>query len=567
MIDRTKVLVLVAFAAVLGVPFVFALTREGTVSPADAERLVVITPHNEQIRYEFERAFSDWHDREYGSPVDIDWRTPGGTSEIRKQLQSIYTKALKDGTITPGGELASGAPTLPNDVLFGGGSYEHGQMKDGVSVELGTGEDRRSVQLAISTPADFSQSELDAIFGENSVGSGQLYEPEGYWIGTALSGFGIVYNRDVLAELGLDEPRSWKDLTEFGYVGWLALADPRMSGSVTTTYDSILNIYGWDEGWRILRDMCANARYFAHASTQIPIDVSRGEAAAGVAIDFYGRYQSQAFMQEGETAAEARVGYSYPIEELDSGEVVGAVHIDADPVSKLRAGPNPEIADRYIAWLVSEEAQAIWQYEAVGAGPREEAVVPGSEVEPGMVREVELGWGPERFELRRLPVRRDMYTSERMAMFVDSDVNPFELARPIPYRGWRSAIAPMMAAFAVENQNALRRAWVALNEVRVAADTRPDDAELAATLAEMEEAFYAMPVHRFPDDLTNEDGSAHPLGGEELPFNPENYRTIRAADWPNRQPSARGRIMYHRFFLTQYERVVELAKGALGETS
>jgi hypothetical protein len=56
------------------------------------------------------------------------------------------------------------------------------------------------------------------------------------------------------------------------------------------------------------------------------------------------------------------------------------------------------------------------------------------------------------------------------------------------------------------------------------------------------------------------------LAGEELEFNPENYRTIRSADWPNRQPSARGRIMYHRFFQSQYEKVVELAERALSRT-
>jgi hypothetical protein len=118
----------------------------------------------------------------------------------------------------------------------------------------------------------------------------------------------------------------------------------------------------------------------------------------------------------------------------------------------------------------------------------------------------------------------------------------------------------MMAAFAVENQDALRDAWLALNEVRALAEDRPDDAELQQTLAKMEQAFYAMPVHRFPDDLTDEDGAPHPLAGEELVFNAENYRTIRSADWDGSQPNARGRIMYHGFFRQQYATVIELAR-------
>src|SRR5690606_17069006 len=180
-----------------------------------------------------------------------------------------------------------------------------------------------------------------------------------YWLGTALSGFGIVYNRDVLEELGLPEPESFDDLTAFGYFNLLALADPRMSGSVTTTYESILNNQGWDSGWRTLREMAANSRYFATSSTRPPIDVSQGDAAAGLAIDFYGRGQAQEVMAAGETAETSRVGYVDP---------KGAVYIDADPVSILRGGPSPELAQRFVEFLLTDEAQALWQMRVYGTG-------------------------------------------------------------------------------------------------------------------------------------------------------------------------------------------------------
>src|SRR5260221_447862 len=46
---------------------------------------------------------------------------------------------------------------------------------------------------------------------------------------------------------------------------------------------------GWKRGMSDLLKIAANARYFADSSPLVPIDVSRGEAAAGVAIDFYAR--------------------------------------------------------------------------------------------------------------------------------------------------------------------------------------------------------------------------------------------------------------------------------------
>ena len=45
---------------------------------------------------------------------------------------------------------------------------------------------------------------------------------------------------------------------------------------------------------QLLMKIGANARYFTDASTKIALDVEAGEAAAGMTIDFYGRFQSEA---------------------------------------------------------------------------------------------------------------------------------------------------------------------------------------------------------------------------------------------------------------------------------
>ena len=57
--------------------------------------LVIVTPHNEAIRYEFERGFSAWHQQKYGSPVKIDWRSIGGTTEIMRYLKSEFAADMK----------------------------------------------------------------------------------------------------------------------------------------------------------------------------------------------------------------------------------------------------------------------------------------------------------------------------------------------------------------------------------------------------------------------------------------------------------------------------------------
>src|SRR5690606_5520018 len=139
------------------VPLMFRPSREVAPS-ADAARLVIISPHNEQIRYEFELAFNEWRAARGEPPVFIDWRVPGGTSEIRRILVDQYSKAITSGRLTPEGELAPGSEPMPFDLFFGGGTYEHGQMRRGVTVTLpGAGQDGqdRDISMSISIPMGF----------------------------------------------------------------------------------------------------------------------------------------------------------------------------------------------------------------------------------------------------------------------------------------------------------------------------------------------------------------------------------------------------------------------------
>src|SRR5690606_14670047 len=84
-------LIAVLLAAVLAVPFALRpRVADGPQGRTTPERLVVITPHIESIQAEFGRAFRAHLRREQGREVEIDWRQPGGTSEIALYLRSEY---------------------------------------------------------------------------------------------------------------------------------------------------------------------------------------------------------------------------------------------------------------------------------------------------------------------------------------------------------------------------------------------------------------------------------------------------------------------------------------------
>lgn len=508
-----RVLIFVALAVIVGVPFALRPASEQRSLAKGERALVVVTPHVPQIQEEFSYAFDRWHRRVHGGPAQIDWRQPGGTSDILKVLEAHYQAVAK------GGGFDFGDPANPRgvagaaayDAMLGGGSYEHSKLRQGVKVLI-EGAERA---IPMSEPAGFTQAQLDAWFGENRVGAQTLYDPGQYWLGTALSGFGIVYNRDVLRRLGAKEPRSFRDLADPKFQGWVTFADPRQSGSATTSMDAILSREGWEKGWRLLREMSANCRAFSNSSPKPPIDVSHAEAALGLAIDFYGRGQSQAVALPGETPETSRVGYVDP---------QGETYIDADPISILRGGPNPELARRFAEFCLSDEGQALWQFRAdEGSNP---AAPDGKPM------------GPRRHELRRMPVRREFYAKYGEHMI--DRVDPFALASDAVPAGWRPAIPVMMGAFAIDNAGALQRAWAALNVARTQAGFSP------GTLAEMEREFYAFPETPGPEGA--------------IPFTKETFKQV-AAVWKNPTERTRCEAMYTTFFRERYERVVRLHEG------
>ena len=499
LLSPVKILILVAFLVIVGVPFVF---RPAAATPdPDALSLIIITPHNEQIRTEFEIAFDKWHRKHYGGRgVEIDWRTPGGTSEIRKQLFAEYEAAMKNPPIEP--------RSMSYDLLFGGGSYEHGKMKTEFH---GKDENGKEWVTTISKRVDFPQAQLNGWYGKNKIGRKTLYDPDLHWFGTALSAFGIVYNRDILNDLGVKRMQTWEDLTHPDLEGWVALADPGQSGSICTTFEVILQRAGWDEGWRILQSAAGNSRYFANSSSKVPIDISLGEAAAGMCIDFYGRYQAQAIKDAG---GGDRVAYVNPPKMTD---------LDPDPISLLVGAPHPELAKIFIEFCLSEEGQALWQYRATHDEDGDEL-------------------GPVEFELRRMPIRRMMYDASHTAHFVDR-VNPFELDEPIDHWDYnvRTFIPPLFSAMAIDNHTYLKEAWRVLNEF----DEKSEKGKA------MRKLFYARPSVELVDAKT---GEKRVISLETQ----EGLKAIKAAWKEDGTKRERDRIAWTRFYRAHYREIVEM---------
>lgn len=521
--------VLLLLAAVLALPFASrpsdvpepARSGAGPLAPP-RERLRVITPHNEAIRAEFGRAFERWYERETGQPAQVDWIVIGGTSEIARYLASESVSSFRGWRLAAGAGWPAGAaeavlareppadPALAGawrdfrahddpdafgcgvDVFFGGGEYDH----------------RRAAEQGLLVPA-WPQGPPPGIFAEAdgrelipASRSGETWRAEA-WTGSALSSFGIVFNRDRLRELGLPDPSAWADLADPRLRGLVGLADPTKSGSIAKAFEGMVQqemaaaaraagfddaaieaferapqdapaeyeaalARGWLDGWWLLLRLGANARYFTISSQRVPFEVAMGETAAGVAIDFYGRFQSQFSPAD----APDRVGFATP---------AGGSGVTCDPIGLLRGAPRPELARRFLEFVLGEEGQALW------------CLRPGV---PG---------GPARRALRRMPIRRDFYPGEDaefQARFAarrpfladdlgDPAVDAYALAGLWRYRPrWTArhfaAHRDLVRAACLDAGVELRAAWAAIAAAGGPAD--PANAAAVAALRELPRA-------------------------------------------------------------------------------
>jgi iron(III) transport system substrate-binding protein len=541
-----------AMVLLVGVPI--ALAPRDTQPASGARSLVIFTPHNEAIREEFKQAFEAWHARTYGEAVEVVWSAPGGTSDIRKMLEAACIAALRRG-LEPGGQ---------GDLLFGGGSYEFRQLAKELSAGPtgnATADGSAPRSASVLAPVALDPALIADIYGGRThVGDNPLYDPKGMWFGAALSGFGIVFNRDLLSDLGmrdadgnLIEPKHWADLCDPRFEGWIALVNPAQSGSVTTAYEAILQRRGWIDGWRILHRLAGNARTFSASSPRAPTDVSIGDAAAGVCIDFYGRFQSQAI--DDASAARpsdrpSRVGYVDP-----AGETV----IDPDPVAMLRGAPHPELAKRFIEFTLSAEGQSLWNFRA-----RSRLAAAGTPAKDGL--------GPERHELRRMPVRASLYR-DSFERLIDR-VDPFTIATAVenPNPDYRSLLPALFVAMAIENRALLGEAWRAIiSHPGYPRPKGPLDGRVIAeedvtdpVLREMIRRFDSFPMVPGPGGGMLSLGDASRL--KEIRTGWLSGGWSKEGLWPSdASPSEVLRGIMTAHYRSEYEAIIRLAQGGGGE--
>ena len=172
------------------------------------------------------------------------------------------------------------------------------------------------------------------------IGNFPIHDPDGKYFGFAISGYGMMWNKNYMKAHKLPAPKEWTDLADPRYHNHLVISAPSRSGTTHLTVETILQAYGWEKGWALLLNAGANMGSITERSFGVPEAVISGQYGIGVVIDFFGLSA---------IASGQPVEFIYP----SLTAVVPA------SVGIVKGGPNPQEARAFVNYLLSEAGQLV----------------------------------------------------------------------------------------------------------------------------------------------------------------------------------------------------------------
>jgi len=374
--------------------------KGGTVAKSSKHILTIISPHWDGIQREFANAFKEYCKRRFKSDVEVRFPDVGGTSQCLRYIRTGFSENPKG---------------IGADMFWGGGIDPYIELK------------REGFLLPYKPPEESLKRIPKHIAGI------PLYDDKYFWFGTALSGFGIFFNKVVLKERGLPEPKEWADLADIRFHDWVELTDPRQSGAAHMMFEIILQAYGWEKGFEVIAMMSGNSRAYNRGAQEPIENVANGQAACAPSIDFY------AWSKIAEVGGDI-LGFIYPKD---------MTVINPDCIAILKGAPNIKLAQAFIDFILSPEAQKLWMLPKGAEG------------------------GPKEFTLARMCILPQLYDELKGKSVVT--VNPFEWRTSMRYDAKLGAqrwelLNSLIGTLFVDAHDKLREAFSAMIDAGMPTD-------------------------------------------------------------------------------------------------
>ena len=284
-----------------------ALAGPASAQPPIEGELTLITPVSKFIHDAALKAFADYAKEK--------WNV------------TVKTNALPAGTPVAYGRIVEWKGRPEADIFWGGESALFEKL----------------AEQKLLQKLELDKALLDTI--PPSIGTPKpipLKDKDGFWVGTALEPYGLVYHPKKIQRLGIPEPKEWDDLLHPKLKGEVAQCAPTRSSSSNATYEVMLSMYGEDKGWDWLKKLAQNTGHFTARSRDVPTVVAKGEYTAGFAVPSYMAFE------------EKLAGFDLKFVAPKNAFVT------PEPMAILAGARNPKAARAFVEFLLTERGQKVF---------------------------------------------------------------------------------------------------------------------------------------------------------------------------------------------------------------
>ena len=164
-------------------------------------------------------------------------------------------------------------------------------------------------------------------------------DPNGYWYGIYTGILGFMANKDELARLNLEAPKTWDDLLKEEYKGLIWLSNYNTAGTAKLVVNTLLQMKGHDEGIKYLVNLDKNIQIYTKSGSGPSKNVGTGECVIGIG-----------FLHDGITQI---VDNGYDNIQLIIPE--DGTSCEIGPVAIFKGAKHPNAAKLFVEYALSPE--------------------------------------------------------------------------------------------------------------------------------------------------------------------------------------------------------------------
>jgi iron(III) transport system substrate-binding protein len=184
---------------------------------------------------------------------------------------------------------------------------------------------------------------------------------DGKTVGIYAGALGFGYNKELLAQKGLSEPKCWSDLIKPEFKGEIQMANPNSSGTAYTALATFVQMMGEEQAFEYLKALHANINQYTKSGSAPIKAAAQGETVVGIV-----------FQHDAVTMAVSGA----PIEVVSPCEGTG---YEIGSMSIIAGARNLETAKKFYDFALRDDIQSLAKDAKAYQVPSNKGAVPPPE--------------------------------------------------------------------------------------------------------------------------------------------------------------------------------------------